>query len=139
MSVTEKLGGYSKFPEEGNFIGQKCLERPMCILRPFRVEEKHWSCSLCKIISQTTVEPPLFPAAQISFFTSLTGVLTGRKNERNIFYPARTSVSIKKSQQTRYLETFQPVNRLMYSVPSQLYSNLQSGLLVERPHQVPLK
>ena len=45
-NVTEKLGGYSKFPEEGNFIGQKCLERPMCILRPFRVEEKRWSCSV---------------------------------------------------------------------------------------------
>ena len=42
----------------------------------------------------------------------------------------------KKSQQTRYLETFQPVNRLMYSVPSQLYSSLQSGFLVERSHQV---
>ena len=40
------------------------------------------------------------------------------------------------SQQTRYLETFQPVNRLMYSVLSQLYSNLPSGFLVERPHQV---
>ena len=39
MNVTKKLGGYSKFPEEGNFIGQKYLERPMCILRPFRVEE----------------------------------------------------------------------------------------------------
>ena len=36
----QKLGRYSKFPEEGNFIGQKCMERPMCILRPFRVEEK---------------------------------------------------------------------------------------------------
>ena len=33
----------------------------------------------------------------------------------------------KKSQQTRYLETFQPVKRLMYSVLSQLYSNLQRG------------
>ena len=46
VNVTEKLGGYSKFPEEGNFIGQKCRERPMCILRPFRVEEKRWSCSV---------------------------------------------------------------------------------------------
>ena len=44
VDVTEKLGGYSIFPEEGNFIGQKCLERPMFILRPFRVEEKRWSC-----------------------------------------------------------------------------------------------
>ena len=42
----------------------------------------------------------------------------------------------KKSQQTRYLEMFQPVNRVMYSVPSQLYSSLQSGFLVARPHQV---
>ena len=24
--VTENLGGYSKFPEEGNFIGQKFME-----------------------------------------------------------------------------------------------------------------
>ena len=38
--VTEKLGGYSKFPEEGNFIEQKCMDSPMCILR--RVEEKRW-------------------------------------------------------------------------------------------------
>ena len=30
------------------------------------------------------------------FFTSLTGVLTGRKNKRDIFYPAKTSVLIKK-------------------------------------------
>ena len=44
--VTEKLGGYSKFPEEDNFIGQKSMESPMCILRPFRVEEKRWSCSV---------------------------------------------------------------------------------------------
>ena len=46
VNVTEKLGGYSKFPEEGNFIGQKCLERPMSILRPLQVEEKRWSCSV---------------------------------------------------------------------------------------------
>ena len=46
VNVNEKLGGYSKFPEEGNFFGQKCLERPMCILRPFQVEEKRWSCSV---------------------------------------------------------------------------------------------
>ena len=44
--VTGKLGGYSKFPEERNFIGQKCMESPMCILRPFRVEEKSWSRSV---------------------------------------------------------------------------------------------
>ena len=46
VNVTEKVDGYSKFSEEGNFIGQKCLQRPMCILRPFRVEEKRWSCSV---------------------------------------------------------------------------------------------
>ena len=40
VNVTEKLSGYSKFPEEVNFIGQKCLERAMCILRPFRVGRK---------------------------------------------------------------------------------------------------
>ena len=61
---------------------------------------------LCKIVSRTTVKPPLFPGAllpsnfigkngvransQVRFFTSLTGVLTGRKNKRDIFYPART-------------------------------------------------
>ena len=53
VNVTEKLrAGYSKLPEEGNFIGQKCLERPMCILRPFRVEEKRWSYVLCKQVRE---------------------------------------------------------------------------------------
>ena len=32
--------------------------------------------------------------SQIRFLKSLTGVLTGRKNKRDIFYPARTSVLI---------------------------------------------
>ena len=62
MNVTEKLGRYSKFPEEGNFIGQ------MCILRPFRVEEKRCAVHvLCKIVSHTTVEPPLFPGGLLAF------------------------------------------------------------------------
>ena len=61
----------------------------------------------------------------------------GKTNET--FLPSENQCFIKlKSQKTRYLETFQPVNRLMYSVPSELYSSLQSGFLVERPHQVPL-
>ena len=49
INLTEKLRGYSTFPKEGNFIGQKCQERPMCISRPFRVEEleeKRWLCSV---------------------------------------------------------------------------------------------
>ena len=84
----------------------------MCILRTFRVEEK---CGhvLRKIVSHRTVEPPLFPGALLAlqigkddvraksqirfFFTSLRGVLTCRKNKRDIFYTARTSVLIKKN------------------------------------------
>ena len=38
---------------------------------------------------------PFQVKSQIQFFTSLTGVLIGRKNKRDIFYPARTSVLIK--------------------------------------------
>ena len=33
--------------------------------------------------------------SQVRFFTSLTGVLTGRRNKRDIFHLARTSVLIK--------------------------------------------
>ena len=66
-----------------------------------------------------------------TIFRSLTGVLTGRKTNET-FFTQLEPLFKKKSQQTRYLETFQAVNRLMYSVPSQLYSNLQSGFLVTR-------
>ena len=69
---------------------------------------------------------------QIRFFTSLTGVLTGRKNKRDIFYPARTSVLLKILSK---LEVKKRSSQCSL-VPSQLCSSLQSGFLVERPHQV---
>ena len=66
VNVTQKLGGYFKFPEEGNFIGQRCVERPMFILRPFRAAENVGHV-LCKTVPHRTVEPPLFPGEKLAF------------------------------------------------------------------------
>ena len=124
MNVTEKLAGYSKF-----------WRRP-CVFYGLFEWKKSAGHVLCKIVFHRTVEPSLFPGAPSNFigkdgvrvkshkrfFTRATVVLTGRKNKRDIFYQARTSVLIKI---LRFLEKFQPVNRLMHSVPSQLYSSLQ--------------
>ena len=86
--------------------------RGLCVFYGLFEWKKSTGHVLCKMVSHTTVEPPLFPGAlyllsnfigkdsvraksQIRFFTSLAGVQTGRKNKRDIFYPARTSVLIK--------------------------------------------
>ena len=48
VNVTEKLRVYSKFPEEGNFIGQKCLQGPCVFYGLFEWKESAGHV-LCKI------------------------------------------------------------------------------------------
>ena len=97
VNVIEKLVGYSKFSEKGNYTW-----RGPCVfygLFEWKKSAGHVNV-LCKTVSHRTVEPPLFPAAltfnfiskdvvmvksQIRYFTSLTGVLTGRKTNDAFF------------------------------------------------------
>ena len=132
VNVTEKLGGYSTFPEEGNFITQKCLERPICILRPqFRVEEKRWSCSHIQQWSRRYFLARYLPSnsfgkdgvrtkSQIRLFKSLIGVLTGRKNKRDIFYLQSWTKGLRNCQSISKFERYNDTSKTQPSPPSPL-------------------
>ena len=128
VNVTEKLGGYSTFPEEGNFITQKCLERPICILRPFQVEEKRWSCSHIQQWSRRYFLARYLPSnsfgkdgvrtkSQIRLFKSLIGVLTGRKNKRDIFYLQSWTKGLRNCQSISKFERYNDTSKTQPSPP----------------------
>ena len=86
VNVTEKLGGYSKFPEEGNYAW-----RGPCVFYGLFEWKKSASYVnvLCKTVSHRTVEPPLFPGALTFNFISKDVVMVKSQIRTIIYEPDR--------------------------------------------------
>ena len=96
MNVTEKLRGYSKFLEEGKFIGQNIWRGP-CVIYGLFEWKKSAGHVLCKIVSSIEQWSHRYFLARYlpSNFIGKDGVrakvkynffeTTGRKNKRDTF------------------------------------------------------